>query len=283
MALSLLVPLFPGLGEEIAVSFGTAALVIGIALIATGFTQGVREQIAYYQEAIIVQMAGMATGPAALAWLNDEPDVVFFALTIAFGIIMGGYLFYTVAEQSGRGPVVSCFLDEVPAMYGKTALKIANGIIVGISLTLIAASIIARRYINAIRKRTDDHVKHRRLLKLYKWTFTIIIFCAETALAVCIQFTLQEYNSLVPADIVEAADAWQFGQIIPLMMLLAPFMDVIRAVRSQWVETHSKEKRNEGEAPVGDDAVNEAQSEKLEYKPETASGVEVTEVPKELP
>jgi hypothetical protein len=248
MALSLVVPMFPGLGEEIAVSFGTGALVTGIALIATGFTQGIRGEIAYYQEAIIVQMAGMGAGPAALAWLNDKPDVVFFALTILYAIIMAGYLFYTVGEQNRTGGVLDCFLDQVPGMYGKTAMKIANSIIIAISLGLIIASILARYLITKSRQRANDKKRHHRLFTLYRWIFTILVFLAETALAVMIQFTLAEYSTFVSAADRAEIGAWAFGQIVPLMMLLAPFMDVIRAVMDNIKERREakKEKENSG-------------------------------------
>jgi uncharacterized membrane protein len=239
MVMSLVVPLFPCFGEEIAISFGTGALVTSIALIATGFTQGMRDQIAYYQEAIIVQMAGMGAGPAALAWLNDEPDSVFFALTILYGIVMAGYLFYTVAEQaSSSSPVIDCFLDDVPAMYGKTALKIANSIIIGVSLLLMAFVITTRTIVNKMRK--HEQPRNRRGIRWYRILFALVIFAAETVLAVLINLTINEYGKFVSSDDRAAISAWQFGQIIPLMMLLAPFMDVIRVLKEKFLEMRKK-------------------------------------------
>jgi len=63
MAISMFVFLFPRIHEEVVISFATSALVTGIALITTGFIQGQRQEIAYFQQAIIVQMAGMGFGP----------------------------------------------------------------------------------------------------------------------------------------------------------------------------------------------------------------------------
>lgn len=236
MAMSLIIPLFPCFGEEIAISFGTGALVTSIALIATGFTEGMRGQIAYYQEAIIVQMAGMGTGPAALAWLNDEPDSVFFALTILYGIVMAGYLFYTVAVQAGSSsPVINCFLDEVPSMYGKTALKIANSIIIGVSLLLMVFVIATRTIVNKLRAH-EQYQRHHRRIRWYRILFALVIFVAETVLAILINLTMDEYGKFVSSDDRAAISAWQFGQIIPLMMLLAPFMDVIRDLMKKFSE-----------------------------------------------
>src|SRR5436190_23628717 len=113
MGLSLFVSLIPRVKEELVISFGTGALVTGVALLATGFTQGQRQEIAYYQQAIIVQMAGMGFGPAALAWLKrgreGRPDTVFFAFTILYVIVMGCYLFYVVGQENTDGPIINCF------------------------------------------------------------------------------------------------------------------------------------------------------------------------------
>jgi uncharacterized membrane protein len=254
MVMSLVIPLFPCFGEDIAISFGTGALVTSIALIATGFTQGMRDQIAYYQEAIIVQMAGMGAGPAALAWLNDEPDSVFFALTILYTIVMGGYLFYTIAEQrSSSSPVIDCFLNDVPGMYGKRALKITNSIIIGIALLLMALVIVTRRIVNNWWARHPEHYRHKRAFGLYRLLFILVIFIAETVLAVLINLTINEYGKFVSSGDRAAISAWQFGQIIPLMMLLAPFMDVIRALKERFLKmrenTRERERRSSSKSP----------------------------------
>jgi len=254
--MSLVVPLFPCFGEEIAISFGTGALVTSIALVATGFTQGMRNQIAYYQEAIIVQMAGMGTGPAALAWLNDEPDSVFFGLTVLYTIVMAGYLFYTIGEQKdSSSPVINCFLDEVPRMYGKTALIIANSVIIGVSLSLMALAITTRTIVNNYRKRNDEPHRDRHRIRWIRTLFAIVIFLAETVLAVLINLTLNEYGKFVSSDDRAAVQAWQFGQIVPLMMLLAPFMDVIRALKERFLEMRRRRAERaraaSGESPEG--------------------------------
>jgi hypothetical protein len=238
------------LGEEIAMSFATGALITGIALITTGFAEGIRGTIAYFQEAIIVQMAGMGAGPAALAWLNDKPDFVFFGLTILYSIIMLGYLFYTVREQNGSSPLVNCFLDQVPSMYGKTAMKIANGTITGIALGLILIAILVRYYFNRWKHRPRERQRHVFIIRTYKWVFVVIVFVAETVLAVVVQYTLSAYSNLVSDSDREVLGSWDFGQIIPLVMLLGPLMDVVRAVKENMEErrkrkAEGKEERTE--------------------------------------
>src|SRR2546423_14171173 len=93
MALSLFVSLFSRIKEEVIISFATTALVTGIALIATGFAQGQRQEIPYYQQAIMIQMAGMGFGPAALACSNGGmkggPVLVSFRLPYFIFLSLG--------------------------------------------------------------------------------------------------------------------------------------------------------------------------------------------------
>jgi hypothetical protein len=234
MALSLFVSIFPRVRDEVVISFATSALVTGVALIATGFTQGQRQEIAYYQQAIIVQMAGMGFGPAALAWLkrgHGRPDTVFFAFTILYTIVMACYLIYTVGEQSSDGPVINCFLDEVPAIYGKRAMKIINSCVVATSITVIFLSMITNRYIN--KKYYNGSNDYSERPPINKWLVLLmlsLVFAAETVLAASVEKTLTEYSQFVSDDTRAESQAWQFGQIIPFMMLLQPSMEALRAV-----------------------------------------------------
>jgi uncharacterized membrane protein YozB (DUF420 family) len=234
MALSLFVSLFPRLKEEVIISFATTALVTGIALIATGFTQGQRQEIPYYQQAVMIQMAGMGFGPAALAWLKrgheGRPDTVFFAFTILYVIVMGCYLFYVVGQEKTDGPIINCFLDQVPAFYGKHALKIINAVVLSVSIAIILVSIGLNRYINRHYYGGSHDYTHRpKLTKVVSWAMTLFVFAGTTALAVSVEKTLMEYGSFVSDASRAAAGAWQFGQIIPFMMLIQPIMETIRA------------------------------------------------------
>jgi hypothetical protein len=56
------------------------------------------------------------------------------------------------------------------------------------------------------------------------------VFAAETILAISVEKTITEYSQFVSADTRAASQAWQFGQIIPFMMLLQPVMEALRAV-----------------------------------------------------
>jgi hypothetical protein len=234
MALSLVVSLIPRIKDEVIISFATSALVTGIALIATGFTQAQREEIAYYQQALIVQMAGMGFGPAAMAWLkrgHGRPDTVFFTFTIVYVVVMGCYMFYIVGQESTTGPVINCFLDQVPEIYGKRTMKIVNGVVVGVSVIVILLSMFVNWHINKkYHHGSNDYTRRPSINKFGVALMVLGVFAAETVLAISVEKTITEYSQFVSADTRAASQAWQFGQIIPFMMLLQPVMEALRAV-----------------------------------------------------
>jgi hypothetical protein len=213
------------LSNELLVEFATGALVTGIALLATGFTQGQRQEIAYYQLAIIVQMSGMGFGPAALAWLkrgHGRPDTVFFSFTVFYVIIMACYLFYVVARQNG----LDCFN---PPSFGKQYLKILNAVVLSVSIALILLSVGINRFINRrYYNGSNDYDRRPPIPRVLVLIITLLILAATTLLAISVERTITEYSQFVPADQVVEANAWGFGQIIPFMMLLQPVMETIK-------------------------------------------------------
>jgi hypothetical protein len=291
MALSLFVFLFPRIHEEVVISFATSALVTGIALITTGFIQGQRQEIAYFQQAIIVQMAGMGFGPAALAWLkrgHGRPDTVFFTFTILYVIIMACYLFYTVGQQSSSGAIINCFLDDVPSLYGKHGIKIVNSIVVSVSIAVILASIAANWYINnRYHGGSNDYSRRKPLSVWVVLLMFLVVLGAETVLAASVEKTLMEYSQFVSPDSRNALQAWQFGQIIPFFMLLQPILEALRALVPKVVFKHKARKAQkqqaradagivdvEGEKKLGTNEVAEAE---LVERKSSARG-ETTEV-----
>src|SRR5436190_20734269 len=57
-----------------------------------------------------------------------------------------------------------------------------------------------------------------------------VVFASETVLAASVEKTLMKYSQFVSEDSRAASQAWQFGQIIPFMMLIQPIMEAIRAL-----------------------------------------------------
>jgi hypothetical protein len=255
MGISLFVSLIPRVREEVVISFGTGALVTGVALLATGFTQGQRQEIAYYQQAIIVQMAGMGFGPAAVAWLKrgrGRPDTVFFTFTILYAIIMAAYLIYNSVQGSSNAPLINCFLNEVPKIYGKRSMKIINSVVVGASISVILLSMSYNWFINAkYYNGLNNYSERPPLSKWYTWTIVFIVFAGECVLAASVEKTIMEYGQFVSGDSRAASQAWQFGQIIPFMMLLQPLLEGVRALLPKVVL--KREERNgirEGQGEV---------------------------------
>src|SRR5579859_1534073 len=270
MALSLFVSLFSRIKEEVVISFATTALVTGIALIATGFTQGQRQEIPYYQQAIMIQMAGMGFGPAALAWLKrgheGRPDTVFFAFTVLYVIVMGCYLFYVVGQEKTDGPIINCFLDQVPAFYGKHALKVINAVVLSVSIAIVLFSIGMNRYINRHYYGGSHDYTHRPKLNIIiTWAMTLFVFAGTTALAVSVEKTLLEYGSFVSDASRAAAGAWQFGQIIPFMMLIQPIMETIRAFLPR-IEFKRNKKSASRQGTM--ESMNKGQVERMESMPQ---------------
>jgi len=294
MALSLFVSLWPRIKQEVCIDFATSALVTGIALITTGFIQGERQEIAYYQQAIIVNMAGMGFGPAALAWLrrgHGRPDTVFFLFTIVYTIVMACYLFYTIGQESSTGPIINCFLDQVPAIYGKKGIKIINSVVVGVSIAVIVFSIAMSRFIN--RRYYNGLNNYEERPPIPKWVelfMLVTVLGAETALAISIEKTITEYSQFVSADSRAAVSAWQFGQIIPFFLLLQPVMEGLRAMVPKIELKHRARKAaRQAGANGGEDGGNTSEDGKLSAeKSEDGGATEIdskmggTDVSKEL-
>ena len=272
MGLSLFVSLIPRVREDVVISFGTGALVTGVALLATGFIQGQRQEIAFYQQAIIVQMAGMGFGPAVLAWLkrgHGKPDTVFFAFTILYAVLMTVYLIYNSVQGSSDGPIINCFLDQVPKIYGKRSMKIINSVVVGLSISVILLSMHINWFINArYHNGSNDYSNRRPLSKWYTHTMVFVVFAGECVLAASVEKTIMEYGQFVSNESRAAYQAWQFGQIVPFMMLLQPLMEGVRALMPKVIlkrEESSSEREGQGEVGITESPALDGKSHCCHY------------------
>ena len=168
---------------------------------------------------------------------------MFFTFTIMYVIVMGAYLFYLVGQESSDGPIINCFLDEVPAIYGKRAMKIINSVVVGVSIAIIFLSAGVNWYINAkYYNGSNDYSQRPPINKWYVAFMWLFVFAGETVLAASVEKTLMEYGQFVSDSDRAASQAWQFGQIIPFMMLLQPLLEALRAVLPKVVLKHNSMK-----------------------------------------
>ena len=159
MVLGLFVSIIPNVVDEVISSFGTGALVTGVALLATGYVQIRRQQIAFYQQSIIVQMACMGFGPAAIAWLRrtrGKIDYVFMIFTSIYAILMIAFLVYISIGLRNPGPLTKCFLEQVPSIYGTTATIIINSLVIGICVGIIILSCILNHCVSRKHQRNME-------------------------------------------------------------------------------------------------------------------------------
>jgi hypothetical protein len=227
MALGLVVAVYPRSTDEVIMSFGTGSLVTGIALLTTGFVQAQRHEIAYYQQSLIIWLAGMAFGPAAITWLrrsSGDTDYIFLWFTCLYAAFMGAFLFFTIGNVLGDGPVTHCFLDDVPSFYGRGMMKTINAIVVAVTVAVIVLSGISNNGPNSF------FAKRPTLRNYWQWCVVVIVFAVETLLAVLVDKTIMTYAQFVTDDQRAEADAWGFGQIISFMLLIGPLMDALKAI-----------------------------------------------------
>ena len=114
--LGLIIATLPNAEYQVMIWFGSGALATGIAILAAGYVQTVQGNIAYFQEAIVIQMAAMAFGPAAMVWLRrtrGRIDYTFTDFTVLYAIIMVVYMFYTSSNSFTPDPLHSVTLTKL--------------------------------------------------------------------------------------------------------------------------------------------------------------------------
>lgn len=233
MALGLVVSIVPNVVDEVISSFGTGALVTGVALLATGYVQIRRQQIAYYQQSIILQMACMGFGPAAIALLRrkcGKNNYIFIIFTVIYAILMVAFLLYISLGLLNPDPLTKCFLDRVSSIYGTTATIIINSLVIGVCVGIIILSCILHHCVSRKRQGNGGGLCKLGFTTRREWCFAAIVFILELGLAVLVNKTVIEYSRIVPTWIRGAEEEWSFAQIIPFMMLIGPIMELLRAI-----------------------------------------------------
>jgi hypothetical protein len=110
-------------------------------------------------------------------------------------------------------------------------MKIINSVVIGVSVAVIFFSMSFNWYINdKYYNGSNDYSKRPPLKNWYVWIMWFVVFASETVLAASVEKTLMEYSQFVSENSRAASQAWQFGQIIPFMMLIQPIMEAIRAL-----------------------------------------------------
>jgi hypothetical protein len=239
-----LISIIPHVTDSIIVSFATLPLVTGIAHIIAGFVQTQLNDIAYYQQSIIVWMAAMSFGPAAIAWLrraHGRTDKVFFIFTILYAGALFGFTVYTHAHLN-KDPAPStatvlpleCFLDSpnIPFLYKYTTMKTLNLVTISVSVGIIVTS----GFSNLFYKKYHPGGAHSffasrpKLDSIWEKFVVAAVVLVEVLLFVLVWETADHYRSIVDEKDQRKEGSWSFGQIIPFTLLIYPILMALRAL-----------------------------------------------------
>ena len=242
----MIIAVIPHVTDWIIITFATLPLVTGIAHIAAGFVQTRRNGIAFFQQSIIVWLAAMSFGPAAIAWLrraHGRTDKVFFIFTLIYAGALFGFAFYANSQLGNFGTdelasdlPLECFLDSdnIPHLYKGPTMRVLNVVLVSLSVAIIVISGFSNLFYRKYRPGgVHSFFATRPNLDSY-WEKSVIavVVLVEVLLFVLAWETTAHYRSIVPQAQQTAEGAWGFGQLIPFTMLLYPILLGLRA----WLE-----------------------------------------------
>lgn len=227
MVVCLVVTAVPGTRYAVISSFSIASLVSGVALLITGVVQTYRNQIAFYQQSLVLFMSGLGLGPAAVAWVRwggREVEGMFSIFSILYVLAMvayGGWILH-IGFKPPEGELYYCYQDQVTKFYGGTSLRSIDIAVVVVCASIIALSALGH-YCVGPRTRTS----------VFRWSFAgitfIVVLALEIALAALVYETSKAYGKLVPENLRVALEAWTFGQIVPFTILIYPVMELLRS------------------------------------------------------
>jgi hypothetical protein len=221
-------------------------LVTGIAHIAAGYVQTRRNGIAFFQQSIIVWMAAMSFGPAAIAWLrrgHGRTDKIFFVFTLIYAAALFSFTLYADSQLAHFGPhepasnlPLECFLDsdDIPPLYKEHAMRVLNVTFVSLSVGIIVISGLSNLFYKKYRPGGvhSFFATRPKLDSFWEIFVIVIVVVVEVLLFVLAWETTAHYRRIVPQAQQAAEGAWGFGQLIPFMMLLYPILLGLRA----WIE-----------------------------------------------
>jgi hypothetical protein len=208
-----------------------------------GCVQTQRNRIAFFQQSIIVWMAAMSFGPAAIVWLrrgHGRIDNVFFLLTLIYAAALFGFALYANSQLASFGPYerasnlpLECFLDsdDIPSLYKEHAMRVFNAILVSLSIAIIVISGLSNLLYRKYRPSgVHSFFATRPKLDSCREIFVVtVVVVVEMLLFSLVWETAAHYRRIVPQAQQMAEGAWGFGQLIPFIMLLYPILLGLRA------------------------------------------------------
>jgi hypothetical protein len=237
MIASLIVSILPyPIDDTVIAILSSIPLVTGISHLIAGFAQATLHQIAYFQQSIVLWLAGMCVGPAAIAWLrrtHGQTNALMFLLTVIYVLCMGAFFSITVHNSFDiqSGEIYNCFLGEVPAFYGEKSMKIINSFMVGLTVIFVLVSAIT----NCVYKKNRSgrylgfFARQPKVSTKWEWFLVSLVFVFELMIAILAFKTGQQFGQNVDPT-TSTSNMWTFGQIVPLVMVILPVIACLKAI-----------------------------------------------------
>jgi hypothetical protein len=235
----MMIATIPNVLDWIANTFATLPMITGVAHILAGFIQTRRNEIAFYQQSIIIWMAAMAFGPAAIAWLrrtHGRLDMAFLIFTGGYVAAMFGFCIFIVQNlnsvgDTSNGPLECGFNDSgtLPKLFQKPAMETTNLVAVSVAVGIIVACLVFNCFKQYRRRALPFLSVMSGLGSKLDYTILGVILIVEVLLFVLVWEAAARYRNLFPSNAQNMEGSWTFGQIVPFTMLVYPILQCIRA------------------------------------------------------
>ena len=223
------------LDDTVVSSIATLPLVTGISYLVAGFVQAAQHQTAYFQQSIVLWLAGMGAGPVAIIWLRrthgqTASAILFF--TLLYSACIGAFFFFTVHNALGiqDGSRYSCFLDEVSSsIFSEQSMKVLNGFVVGVVVLVVVASAIT----NCVYKKNRSGrfrgvlASQPEISTKWEWFIVVSVVLFETLIAALVTVTVRRFNDF---DTQPTQVGWTFGRLVPFAMLVLPLVYFVKTI-----------------------------------------------------
>jgi len=223
------------LDDTVITSIATLPLLTGISYLVAGFVQAAQHQTAYFQQSIVLWLAGMGAGPVAIVWLRrthgqTTAGILFF--TLFYSACIGAFFFFTVHNALGLtdGSMYNCFLDEVSgSIFSEQSMKGLNGFVVGVVILVVIASAITNC---AYKKNRSGRFRgvlasQPEISTKWEWFIVVSVVLFETLIAALVTVTVRRFNAF---DAQPTQVGWTFGRLVPFAMLVIPVVYLIKTI-----------------------------------------------------
>lgn len=140
---------------------------------------------------------------------------------------------------------LECFLDSdyIPSLFKEHAMKVLNVLLVSFSVAIMVISGLSNLFYKKYRPGGihSFFATRPRLDSFWEKFVVAVVVLVEVLLFVLAWEAASHYRNIVPQAQKKAEGAWNFGQLIPFMMLLYPILLGLRALIEGDVIAHVEE------------------------------------------